>query len=136
MYSRNYYNQKKDIILPDKYDGTALSENIEKTDIFEEAPTVADEAREQGGEIPTGLFDKKGTMIEQNKENTDKNADFSALFSALPLKHLFGGSLFDKLKMPSFEAEDLLIIGIALYFFFSKSGDKLLAVMLIAILFT
>ncbi len=138
MYSRNYYNQRKEIILPDKYDGTALSDKEEESTYTESKEETSSSDSRENKETPSGLFDfgKGGTMIEQNKEKPDKNGDFSALFSALPLKGILGGFGLDKIKMPSFDAEDLLVLGIALYFLFSKSGDKLIAIMLLILLFT
>ena len=137
MYSRSYLNQKGDIVLPEKYDGTALSEK-DTNEPYAGVYTVKSEQREEKtGEDVFVRTEKEErvTMIEQNKEKPDKNSDFSALFSALPIKSILSGIGFEGLKMPSLDAEDILILGIALYFFFSKTQDKLLALMLIALLF-
>ena len=137
MYSRSYLNQKGDIVLPEKYDGTALSEK----DTNEPYVGIYTNKSEQKEEktikqvFSEAEKDERGTMIEQNKEKPDKNADFSALFSALPIKSILSGIGFEGFKMPTLDAEDILILGIALYFFFSKTQDKLLALMLIALLF-
>ena len=39
------------------------------------------------------------------------------------------------LHMPTFDREDILLIGVALFLFFSKDGDKECAILLIALLF-
>ena len=139
MYTRSYHpNIPEDMSFPERYDGTSL--------LAKEEPTVPEGS---GGEedMPPKLTITKGIVEEMRSEAEPTAA-----------KKCEGGSVFDKLRLPdlsripflgalarkegflggffkNFGYEDILLIGLALLLFFSKSGDKECALIILALLF-
>ncbi len=112
MYTRSYYPDAGE--LPENYGGMAMrtSEPIPE---HHEPPPTKEEIEEVGliSDSPVGAFGKIPV--------------FSSLFSRL-------GGLAKPLGIEKVGTEELLIIGVALYLLFSKSGDKECAIILLLLL--
>ena len=138
MYSRGF-GTGGDVKLPEKYDGTALIDIPveEEKSPPQQMPLFSDtqkrEVKISPSEIPTNADNEDLTNTEKKEETTD-----AGLFSFTPLrlisKIIPDGSHIGKL-MPKIEMEELIILGIAAFLFFSKSGDKECALMLLALIF-
>ena len=121
MYTRSYFSEDEAVRLPEKYDGTVFKENAEA--LSEPECKISEET--------------VGTAVGEKSEESV----FSRLFERLPFGSLFkkGKGAFpiklDKCRIESFGTEELLIIAIALYLFFSKDGDKECAIMLAILVF-
>ena len=143
MYSRGYYpEQKEKIAIPEGYDGTMLMEK-------EDAPTN-DEGRNIG-ELATTHSKKEikisPPLLHNQSDSEDSpvykeeapRGSFSlqSIFDSLPLGRLKSLIKRDgKGNVPfTFDFEDLLIIGIALFLIFSKNGDRELGLLLAALIF-
>lgn len=110
MYTRDFTPESKPIHIPDKYCGTAFDE--ENDGKLHNEPTPENEEKAE----PAGLF-----------------SGISRLF---PTK-LFDGKLpFLKGGKVSFGTEEILILAIAAFLFFSKDGDRECAIILFLLLFT
>lgn len=125
MYSRSYYPEAQERpTLPENYDGTAFMERqephtpdgaaeisfIESTDITSDTPVFN---RTDGG-LLSGL-------------------GRSPLLSGLFAKDGFLGGM--GLTMPNIGTEEILILATAAFLFFSKSGDRECAIILLLLLF-
>ena len=126
MYTRNYPQEKSGIMIPESYGGTAL--------------------REEEGERSSGIPSMGGTPINKNPWESENqtttgdseptSAEPSSLFSRLPIANLFKDFLhFDNFSLQNIGAEEILIIGVAAFLFFTKQGDKECAIMLLLLLF-
>ncbi len=124
MYSRSYYPESPErLSLPENYDGTAFMErnDAEIEDAVEEV----------------SFNEASNTEAKQSAEQTGGRA-----FSGLGNMPLFSG-LFDKggllgglgLKWPHIGTEEILILATAAFLFFSKSGDRECALILLLLLF-
>ena len=118
-YSRSYQTLDDEAIkIPEGYDGNAFRQESEpigdvKDTAVKDSPTEPVGAF--GGGMGDGLF---------------------SLFDKFPVGKIFsglGGSL-PKLRMPEIHGEEILIIALAAFLFFSKSGDKESAFMLLLLL--
>ena len=125
MYTRSFYDTPHTI--PDGYDGEALRENetgevytIQPTGTQKKvSPTIPErEADEEDNEY-TGVFSFGGIL--------------SGLKDALPFKRFFMDMNIGAPK--SLDIEEIILIGIAILLFFSECGDKLLALLLIGLIF-
>ncbi len=126
MYTRNYPQEKSGIMIPESYGGTAL--------------------REEEGERSSGIPSMGGTPINKNpwesenqittSDSEPTSAEPSSLFSRLPIANFFKDFLhFDNFSLQNIGAEEILIIGVAAFLFFTKQGDKECAIMLLLLLF-
>ena len=141
MYSRGYYTESKErISIPDGYDGTSLIESNDLYtggDITDTAPmpeSIPEAPKREVKRSPQGIHNMPEGEECEDTVSTGK-------VDTPPHKSILGSG-FDLLRgiLPKslsvgrwdggLELEDLLIIGIALFLFFSKSGDKELALML------
>ena len=131
MYMRSYYDSDGERhSLPEQgYDGTALREKPPK-ESFIHTETKSEEIKREVKISP--VINKS-----EEKETAEASVPQGGGGFRLPsfIKSLFsGGSLpFHLPKNLGFE--ELLLIGIALYLFLSKSGDKECAVLLALLLF-
>lgn len=121
MYSRSFYpDSQSSLMPPENYDGTAFIERSEEgadnpimtTTADAGEPTQRESVQASGGvlsslSIPflSGLFDKGG---------------------------LLGGL---GLSMPRIGTEEILILATAAFLFFSKNGDREIALILLLLLF-
>lgn len=124
MYSRNYYPEAQDkLTLPENYDGTA----------FLNSPPIQQE--EQNAE-PAFAEAQEASLF--HKDDGRKEGGFLGGEKPTLLSGLFGkGGLFGNigLTMPRIGTEEILIIATAAFLFFSKSGDRESALILLLLLF-
>lgn len=118
MYSRSYNDEQEgfefhNARIPTGYDGTALA-----TDGGEEKREICDECCQK----PRECDSKRG----------DGGKGGSSLLDGV-LK-LLGGGHFG-FSLSNIDNEDLLLIGLALFLFFSKNHDRECALMIAALLF-
>ena len=104
MYTRTYYPNEREISLPKNYDGTTFSE--ERSEVTEEAVEAS-----AGGEVLK-----------------------SSILKRLPLGGILSSFSFlgdGEFKLGS---EEIIIIAIALFLFFTKEADKECGIMLLLLL--
>ena len=123
MYSRSYYPDTDRMSLPENYDGTAFMER-----------TVS-EANEES--VEPSINDNTDTQVfkaTEEQRHTQKSS-----FESIPmLSGIFGkGGIFGGLglHMPNIGTEEILILATAAFLFFSKSGDRECALILLLLLF-
>lgn len=142
MYSRGYYGDAKEkLTIPEGYDGTALLERAEDSSVVEESKAMRDLPAEHSKKelkiSPPPLHNDEDEPTFSPTEQNSKKFGIKDLLSGLPIGRLKG--LFNKgdglATLFSFDFEDLLIIGIALFLILSKRGDKELGFMLAALIF-
>lgn len=112
MYTRSYYPDTGE--LPENYGGMAMRASEPPPEPRE--PPSREETTE-----PAGIFGGTGA------ESPLKMPIFSSLFSRI-------GAVARPLGIERVGTEELLIIGVALYLLFSKSGDKECAIILLLLL--
>lgn len=127
MYSRSYYPESQERInLPGNYDGTAFMERQEEPSSDSPKEVLFTENEQSEGE-------------QQVFRHTDDRGSFLSDLGRSPLlSGIFGkdgllGGL--GLSMPSIGTEEILIIATAAFLFFSKSGDRECALILLLLLF-
>ena len=139
MYSRNY--QAGEIpSLPESYSGVAFRE---PEPIPDDAPkSVPRSADVKFTTSPAPPDPNLSTSVESvpksEPETVETGGILSGIMDALPLKGLFSGlSGFNlgKLSPTKIGTEEILLIGLALFLFFSKEGDKECSLLLILLLF-
>ena len=106
MYTRSFYKEEGGILVPENYDGVALRE--------ERGDSVAEEKAEL----------TESTRLGESEAAFSPLLGRSSLINSLPF-----------LKSFNFGIEELLIIGVAAFLFFTKDGDKECAIMLLILLF-
>lgn len=123
MYSRSYYPEGQDRLnLPENYDGTA----------FMERQAVSEPVIEE-----VSFGEKKEVYPEERAEPTAGRVNHG--FGNIPIL----SGLFDKggllgglgLSMPNIGTEEILILATAAFLFFSKSGDRECALLLLLLIF-
>lgn len=123
MYSRSFYPSEVST-PPENYNGTAFSEPAPIYEASVPEPEPPEEAT-------------VSTVSENISENRQKSEP-TGLFSLPFLSGLFGGSehkgslggLFSSIGI-----EEILIIAVAAFLFFSKDGDTECAILLLLLLF-
>ena len=137
MYSRSYSQDKDGISIPESYAGVAFREP-EAPEIPEDAPrSLAKSAdiRFTSPEPPDPKLTASSKPEPEESEEVVATGGFlSSLMDKLPIKNIF--SSFDIGKMGLFKigTEEILIIGLALFLFLSRDGDKECAVLLLLLL--
>ena len=121
MYTRTYKSDESETVIPEHYDGNAFTKPCEKDAAPAYMPFAAPQFEEKAESEPVG----SGFTLSSIREK-------------LPFKSI--SSLFNfakdgEKKSFSFGTEEILICAAALYMFFSKSGDKECAIMLLILLF-
>ena len=113
MYSKNYYpDVQESLTLPQSYNGTAFTEteHNEQVSVTEEVASATPQTdHSRGDSIPISL------------------PFISALFGR-------GDGSLTSLKLPNIGTEEILIIAMAAFLFFSKGGDRECAIMLLLLL--
>ncbi len=119
MYTGNYYPNDDGMKLPRDYSGCAFSEEANTTS------EQTDVSTENGESVAVGGDAKFGGGL------------FDSLTSAFPLGRILPAGVRNALHLEKFKigTEELLIIGLALFLFFSKDGDKECAIILFLLLF-
>ncbi len=131
MYTRSYYdNEGVAHTLSGNYDGTALRE--EPPELPRPSPT-----RDEGASLkaetkrsPADIDPEPEQVAEECNARQDKPSGFFGY-----IQRAFDGILPKKFLPDKFGLEELLIIGLAAYLFFTKSGDKEFAIMLLLLIF-
>jgi hypothetical protein len=123
MYSRSYYPDGERMSLPENYDGTAFLDrgNVEA----EEPEAIASESEDKD----TPVF-----------KNTERHPDRQpSTYGSIPfLSGILGkGGMLGNLglRMPNIGTEEILILATAAFLFFSKSGDRECALILLLLIF-
>lgn len=120
MYTRTYNDDRRAILIPDSYGGTALSEGI------------GAESHEDKGKNP---WEGETAKASAEPTETDDKETFSAVQKPqMPsfLTNIFKNSSFSLQKIGT---EEILILATAVFLLFSKEGDKECAIMLLLLLF-
>ena len=123
MYSRSYYPESERMSLPDNYDGTA----------FIERPTL--ESAEEPVEPP--VIDNADSQVFKGTDE-HRHRQQSSIEGIPLLSGIFGkGGLFGGLGLhsPTIGTEEILILAMAAFLFFSKSGDRECALILLLLIF-
>lgn len=137
MYTRTYQTEEEKITVPENYDGNA----------FREEPSSTSEPPKE--DIPVFLQTEKPSdfSFEENHAPTKLDSEevlakpkgdggiFSGLFKRGWLSPVFDSIPFLKNGFSDIGTEEILIIAVAIFLLFSKSGDKECATMLFLLLF-
>ncbi len=118
MYTRIYGADEKTVSIPENYDGNA----------FREEP-VAEEPK-KSEPLPAPEVSCGAPISVKEEEGV-----FASLLKRLPIQSIFGNLGIKSLSSFKIGSEEILIVGIALFLFFSKGGDNELAFMLLLLLF-
>lgn len=134
MYSRSYYPEEQAIRIPEGYDGTAL---YEKESVEQAKPSAKIEP--QKNEVKFSPKDEITAEQESEEVFLRTEKESGGIFPKIDLGNICGG-LFSKNPsvksfIPNIGTEEILIIGLALFLFFSKSGDRECALLVLALLF-
>ncbi len=123
MYTRSYTDDIGEILIPEKYGGTSLTQSAQNDDRIE---------RNEGAKNP---WEKPDIHTSQDNQEED-----DVPTSAAPIKSHIGGFLSrifnnGNISLQKIGTEEILIIAAAAFLFFSKEGDKECAIMLLLLLF-
>ena len=123
MYSRSYYPDSERMSLPENYDGTAFMERqIPQEDQETVEAAASDNTEDQVFKVTNG-----------NHRSRQSSFENSPILSGIFGK---GGLLGDiGIHMPTIGTEEILILATAAFLFFSKSGDRECALILLLLLF-
>ncbi len=138
MYTRTYQPEEEKITVPENYDGNA----------FREEPSTPETP---GGDISV-FFQKEdptSTSFAQDNTPSSKKDDveevaakpkgnsgiFTGLFKNFRHSSIFNSIPFLKNGFADIGTEEILIVAVAIFLLFSKSGDKECAIMLFLLLF-
>lgn len=119
MYTRPYNDERHGIVIPDSYGGTALHDSI----------TANDEDR---GKNPWESQQQAQASTDENEESTEVFANEEKSQSSSFLSGIFKNTNFSLQKLGK---EEILLLTAAAFLFFSKEGDKQLALMLLLLIF-
>lgn len=122
MYTRTYTEERSGIIIPDSYGGTALIENIQNEKVN----------GEDRGKNPWEDAKKETNIANESEETAEAFSPLSKIKVPSFLSNILGFSNFSLQKIGK---EEILIIAAAAFLFFSKEGDRELAVILLLLLF-
>ncbi len=138
MYTRTYQPEEEKITVPENYDGNA----------FREEPAAPEIPRE---EISVFLQKEEPTSVSFTQDNTppSKKDDvkevltkpkgdggiLTGLFKNFRHTSIFNSLPFLKNGFADIGTEEILIVAVAIFLLFSKSGDRECAIMLFLLLF-
>lgn len=141
MYTRNYISENAAISVPKNYDGNAFFESEERPSApIEVGRSSSSEVKISPPlDIPTFINADDEKIEEQTEEvirKVENEPPRASLFSFLPIKGLFNGGLGEIFRPGAFKmgSEELLIIAIAAFLFFTKGADKDCAIILLLLL--
>ena len=138
MYSRSYKQDGDGISIPDSYAGVAFREP-DVPEIPDDAPrSVAKslDVRFTAPEPPDPNLTASAEAKPEKSEDTVATGGFlSSVMDKLPIKSFFSGMDFGKLSFLRIGTEEILIIGLAIFLFLSRDGDKECAILLLLLLF-
>ena len=132
MYTRNYIDETGGVSIPQNYDGIAFD-----TDISDAKNTVSATIGERKISPMEQMPPPEPEAVQASTNEQLGNGLFGNLFGKIGLKNMLPGSLGSVLSLDKFKlgAEELLLIGLALFLLFSKEGDKECAIILLLLLF-
>ena len=124
--------------IPESYGGTAFREDDADTDV-KEAPRVLPKSTDVNIARPEPP-DPRLSAKEESNESVDAAREVSAgVFSPSGEKPWLSGLLssfgFSGIGFSKIGTEEILIIGLAIFLFLSKEGDKECALLLLFLLF-
>ena len=122
MYTRTYTEERSGIIIPDSYGGTALIENIQNEK----------GNGEDRGKNPWEDAKKETNAANENEETAEAFSPLSKIKMPSFLSNILG---FGNFSLQKIGKEEILIIAAAAFLFFSKEGDRELAIILLLLLF-
>ena len=125
MYTRAFFDNGG--AVPEGYDGEALREGAQP-----QSTTIQPQSAEPKISPVGAPYSFGEDICEQNPPQEEGGA-ISGFFEALGIKRLFKD--FTPTVISSISLEDIIIISIAALLLFSEGGDKLLSIMLLALLF-
>ena len=122
MYTRTYNDDKRGILIPDSYGGTALTDGG-----FGEGNDIEDKGKNPWEE------EGESASAEPREEKNVPTSQKSSRWQFPP----FLGNIFknSNLSLQKIGTEEILLIATAAFLFFSKEGDKECAIMLLLLLF-
>ena len=120
--------------IPEKYDGTALLDLPTDTNAAScSAPKFIDAQKNE-----VKISPQEEPREEQGEPCSSEIREESTAEAFSPtrwLRRIFPRGSFLGELLPKIELEELIIIGLALFLFFSKDGDRECALMLLALIF-
>ena len=122
MYTRTYTEERSGIIIPDSYGGTALIENIQNEK----------GNGEDRGKNPWEDAKKETNAANESEETAEAFSPLSKIKVPSFLSNILG---FGNFSLQKIGKEEILIIAAAAFLFFSKEGDRELAIILLLLLF-
>lgn len=139
MYARTNYPQAEDLRIPTNYAGTALKEQAPESTAQTQA--YIDGKSEEN--TPVGETEACTATPSSARERKrppflsfllgDKETPLSTLFGSVPFIQRFLGDTKEKCGSAALEAEDVWLLLLAAFLFFSDSGDKACALILLAV---
>jgi len=129
MYTRSYYPEDGEIKIPEKYDGNAFREEVN-----EERGEEASENQPKEPQVLRAPWDGGETAEEVMAKSDGARWGFGGFLDKLPFKGITDALPFFKGGNFHLGNEEILILAIALFLFFSRGGDKECAVMLLLLL--
>lgn len=122
MYTRSYAEEKSGILIPESYGGTAFSEsNIS--------------ARQVGEERHTSTQQESDITDQKNEREASVEETFNPISKIKIPSFLSNIFNFNNFSLQKIGKEEILILTAAAFLFFSKEGDRELAIMLLFLLF-
>ncbi len=139
MYSRGFGIPSSDVKIPEKYDGTALIDiptEDEKVNPYS-IPVFSDTGKKEVKISPGDISSETSSEVKDYSNENEESKE-SGIFSFAPIK-LISKIIPNRLDfgnlVPKIELEEIIILGLAILLFFSKSGDKECALILLALIF-
>lgn len=139
MYTRTYQAEEEKITVPENYDGNAFREEPAiAPDTPEEEVSVflqAEESKNLSFTQETPTPQKKPESEEVSAKPKGESGILSGLFKRGRVFPIFENIPFLKNGFSDIGTEEILIVAVAIFLLFSKSGDKECAIMLLLLLF-
>ena len=129
MYTRSFLGNEEKLTVPENYDGNAFFDTAPQQSSQSIPPVISTETKISPGDtIPK--------VTEYGDEEYEECGGVVQMERSSPLKFL-PSSLGNLFKLDSFKlgSEEILIIAVAAFLFFSKGGDKECALFLLLLLF-
>ena len=129
MYTRSFLGNEEKLTVPENYDGNAF---------FDTPPPQATQSIQPAISTETKISPRDAIPedTEYREDEYEESGGAATLERFSPFKFL-PASLTSLFKFDSFKlgSEEILIIAVAAFLFFSKSGDKECALFLLLLLF-
>lgn len=122
MYTRSYTEEKNGILIPESYGGTAFSEK----------PRHEEQPANEHGKNPWEENAEYSDEEEAKEESVETSSPLSKIKAPAFLSNILN---FNNFSLQKIGKEEILILAAAAFLFFSKEGDRELAIMLLLLLF-